>query len=179
MNLRRFLRIIHRDLGFLMVGITLVYGISGIYLNHLDGKDPAFRIEAKTLQLPVNLSNNELKSAWEADENLPKLNRILRIDDSQSRLFLDGGIGVYNADSGSVNYEKHKKRLLIYWINKLHYNKVKGWSNVADIFAVSLILLAVSGLFLVKGKRGLAGSGKWYLIIGILIPILFGLIFLR
>ena len=179
MNLRRFLRIIHRDLGFLMVGISLVYGISGIYLNHLDGKDPAFRIEAKTVQLPANLNNDELKSAWDKDEKLPKLNKVLRIDDSQSRLFLDGGIGVYNSITGSLNYELNKKRILIYWINKLHYNKVKGWSTVADIFAVSLILLAITGLFIVTGKKGLAGSGKWYLIIGILIPILFGLFFLK
>jgi len=179
MNLTRFLRVIHRDLGFLMVGISLVYGISGIYLNHMDGKDPAFRKEAKTIQFPANLNSDELKSVWEADKNLPKLNRIMRADDKQSSLFLEGGIGVYNSSTGSVDYEISKKRALIYWINKLHYNKVKGWNMVADIFAGSLIFLAISGLFIVKGKKGLAGSGKWYLLIGILIPILFGLIFLR
>ena len=178
MNLTRSLRVIHRDLGYLMVGISLVYGISGIYLNHLDGKDPAFRTESKMIQLPANLTENELSATWQADKKLPPLKRIFRIDETHSRLFLDGGIGVYNAADGSLDYETHKKRLLIYWINRLHYNKVKGWSWVADIYAVSLIVLAITGLFMVKGKRGLSGSGKWYLIVGLLIPILFGLFFL-
>ena len=178
MKLARSLRIIHRDLGFFVVGITLVYGISGILLNHMDGKDPAFLTEKKTIQMPVNLTGDELSVVWQADQELPALKRIIRIDESHSRLFLDGGIGVYNAANGYIDYEKFKKRPLIYWINKLHYNKVKGWSPVADFYAGSIIVLAITGIFIVKGKRGLAGSGKWYLIIGILIPVLFGLLLL-
>lgn len=179
MNISRSLRIIHRDLGFFVVGITLVYGISGILLNHLGEKDPAFHIEVKTIQLPANLTEIELTAALRADKKLPPVKKILQINESQSRLFFDGGIGIYNSSTGNLEYEKYEKRVLIYWINRLHYNKVKGWSPVADFYAGSLILLAITGLFIVKGKRGLAGSGKWYLLIGILIPVLFGIIFLR
>ena len=179
MKFKRFLRIIHRDLGFFLVGLTLVYAISGIILNHLSGNDPAFTSETQTVQLPAYLAENELSAAWKDNHNLPPLKRIMRIDDSNMRLFLEGGIGVYNASNGSLTCEVHKKRVLIYWINRLHYNRVKHWSPVADFYAGSLILLAITGLFIVKGKRGLAGAGKWYLLIGILIPILFCLFFLR
>jgi len=181
MNWTRVSRVIHRDLGFLVVGISLVYGISGILLNHTESanKDFAFHTEKKTIQLPVNLGENELSATWKANKDFPDLKRIIRIDEEHSRLFLEGGVGVYNSANGLLDYELYQKRLLIYWINRLHYNKVKGWTWVADGFAGSLILLAITGLFMVKGKRGLAGSGKWYLIIGILIPILFGLLFLR
>lgn len=178
MNLTRSLRVIHRDLGFLMVGISLIYGISGIFLNHLGGKDPAFHTESKTIRFPADLTETELLTTWQTEKELPSLKRIIRIDESHLRLFLDGGVGVYNAADGYLDYEKYKKRALIYWINRLHYNKVKGWSPVADFYAVSLIVLAITGLFIVKGKRGLSGSGKWYLLIGILIPVLFGLFFL-
>jgi hypothetical protein len=44
---------------------------------------------------------------------------------------------------------------------------------MGDLFAVSLIFFAVSGLLMVKGKNGIAGRGKWYLIVGIIIPILY------
>ena len=179
MKITRILRIIHRDLGFFVAGISLVYGISGILLNHLGGKDPAFRTEVNTIQLPAHLTEAELSSTWQADKALPALKRIMRIDDERSRLFLEGGVGVYNVANGQLDYEVHKKRPLIYWINRLHYNKVKGWSPVADFFAGSIIALAITGLFMVKGKRSIAGTGKWYLIIGILIPIIFGLLFLR
>jgi len=179
MKLTRLLRIIHRDLGFFVVGFTLVYAISGIILNHLSNKDPAFRTETKTIQFSANMTETELSDAWFADKNLPVLKRVMRMDESRLRLFIEGGTGVYQVSTGSLYFEKHKKRVLIYWINRLHYNKVKGWSPVADFFAGSLILLAMTGLFIVKGKRGIAGTGKWYLILGILIPILFGILLMR
>ena len=179
MKISHFLRVIHRDLGFFVVGITLVYAVSGILLNHLSGNDPAFRVESKILQFPAHLTDNELSSIWLEDRGLPPLKRVMHIDESRLRVFLEGGIGEYNVSNGSLSYTLHQKRVLIYWINRLHYNKVKHWSPIADFFAGSLILLAVTGLFIVKGKRGLAGSGKWYLFVGILIPILYGLVFLR
>ncbi|MDR0795912.1 MAG: PepSY-associated TM helix domain-containing protein [Tannerella sp.] len=179
MKWTRILRVIHRDLGYFTVGFTLVYAISGIILNHLGNSDPAFKTETKTIQFPANLEESGLSAACLADAKLPAVKRILRMDDSRLRLLFASGIGVYDTSSGSLSYEIHEKRILVYWINRLHYNKVKGWSPVADFFAGSLILLAISGLFIVKGKRGLAGSGKWYLIIGILIPILYGIFLLK
>ena len=179
MKLRRLLRVIHRDLGYFVVGTCLIYGISGILLNHLGTSDPAFKTEKRTIQFPTNLTDSELSNAWLSDKTLPPLKRIMRMDENRSRLFLDGGIGIYHSPTGDLNFEVHKKRVLVYWMNRLHYNKVKGWSPVADFFAGALIFLAISGVFIVKGKRGLDGSGKWYLIAGILIPVLFGILFLR
>ena len=179
MKLTHILRAVHRDLGFLIVGIALIYGTSGIVLNHIGDKDPAFRTEMNTIQLPVNLTDTELSAAWNADKNLPALKRVMHIDEDHFRMFLEGGVGVYSVADGRLDYEKHEKRVLIYWINRLHYNKVKGWSPIADFFAVSLILLAITGLFITKGKKGIAGSGKWYLIAGLLIPIVFVILFLR
>jgi hypothetical protein len=176
MKITRWLRIIHRDLGFLVVGVSLVYGLSGIYLNHINGKDPAYRTEAGSVQLPLNLSGEALAEAWKAQQNLPPLKKVMPVDELHFRLMLDGGIGVYNSADGQVDYEKYTKKAFVYWINRLHYNKVKGWSPVADFFAVSLLFLAVSGLFIVKGKKGLAGSGKWFLLAGLLIPLLYVLI---
>jgi len=173
------LRIIHRDLGFFVVGMTLIYAISGIILNHIDKNDPAFRMDEKIIQFPSNMTEAELTDVWNADHKLPALKRIFRIDDNRLRVFLEGGIGIYTISDGSLCYQTHQKRILIYWINRLHYNRVTGWSLMADLFAGSLIILAISGLFMSKGKKGLAGSGKWYVIIGILIPILFGLLFIR
>jgi len=176
MNITRWLRAIHRDLGFLVVGITLIYGISGILLNHLGGKDPAFKTEEGSLQFASGLSHDELKSVWEAQPGLPTLKRTADIDEHHIRLFLEGGVGIYNSGDGHLDYEKHQKRVFVYWINRLHYSRVNGWTPVADIFAVALILLAVSGIFITKGKHGIKGYGKWYLIAGLLLPLLFVLL---
>jgi hypothetical protein len=168
----RQLRALHRDLGFFAVGFCLIYAISGILLNHMNGKDPAYNTTEVSLNLEQNLSNEELPVLW-ADKGLPSLKRIMRIDDSHLRLMLDGGIGVYDARSGKVDYELHSRNEFIYWINKLHYNRVAGWFVAADVFAGLLIFLALSGLFIVSGKHGIGGRGKWYLLAGILIPVIY------
>ncbi|MDR2086705.1 MAG: PepSY-associated TM helix domain-containing protein, partial [Dysgonamonadaceae bacterium] len=144
-KISRWLRILHRDAGFLVVGVSLVYGLSGIYLNHIGEKDPAYRTETGSLQLPPHLSQESLSEVWKANRGLPPIKKILPVDEQHLRLMLDGGIGVYNSADGHVDYEKYTKRVFVYWINRLHYNKLKGWSPVADFFAVSLLFLAFSG----------------------------------
>lgn len=172
-KITRWARIIHRDLGFLMVGVCLVYAVSGILLNHMNGKDPAFRTEEATVNLSAGLNTEELTVTWNDRNNLPSLRKVLPIDGDHLRLMLDGGVGVYSVRDGRVDYEKYSKREFVYWINKLHYNKVKGWSVMADFFAGSLIFFALSGLVMVRGKKGLSGRGKWYLIVGLIIPVLY------
>lgn len=169
----KWARTIHRDLGFLMVGICLVYAISGILLNHLDGQDPAFKTVNATLQLEPGLDREELMVSWKDQKGLPPLRKILPAGDGQLRLMLEGGTGIYEKATGATGYEQYTKRQFVYWINQLHYNKVKGWSPMADLFAASLIFFALSGLVMVRGKKSLSGSGKWYLIAGLLIPVLY------
>ncbi len=167
----RWLRIVHRDLGYLMVGICLVYGISGILLNHMNGKDPAYRSSYYTLDFPAGLDRDGVSAAWNGKSGLPRLKKALPLDDQHTRLMLEGGMGVYNSATGTLDYELHEKRALVYWINKLHYNRVDGWSIMADLFAVSLIFFALSGLFMIPGRKGLPGRGKWFLLAGVLIPV--------
>ncbi len=167
-SLSYWLRVLHRDLGYLMVGVCLIYAVSGILLNHMNGKDPAFRTTEAAVQLEKGMQAEELLAAWNRQEDLPPVKRVLSIDESHHRLMLEGGVGVYDAASGCVDYEVHEKRPVVYWFNRLHYNRIQGWNLMGDFFAVSLVFFAISGLFMVKGKNGLAGRGKWLLLAGIL-----------
>jgi hypothetical protein len=42
-NLRPWVRAVHRDLGYLAVGLTIVYALSGLAVNHIADWDPNFR----------------------------------------------------------------------------------------------------------------------------------------
>ena len=54
----------------------------------------------------------------------------------------------------------------------VHLNRMKGvWTWVADAFAVLLAFLAVSGALLLKGPKGLAGRGKWFVLAGLIVPV--------
>lgn len=168
-----WLRVIHRDLGFLMVGLCLVYGVSGFLLNHMDGKDPAFKTTEARVELKKGMDTDEIIAEWNSDSGLPHLKKILKIDDEHFRIMLEGGVGIYNSFTGVTEYETHEKRPVIYWFNRLHCNRVNGWSFMGDFFAFSLVFFAISGLFMIKGKNGIAGRGKWYLLVGIMIPIFY------
>ena len=87
-RIRKWLRIIHRDLGFLMAGICLIYAVSGILLNHMNGKDPAFKNVYATVQFPKGLMNEELSMLWKEKENLPVLKKVFQYDDSHFKLML-------------------------------------------------------------------------------------------
>ncbi len=168
----KWLRIIHRDLGFLMVGVSIIYGVSGMIVNHMGATDPAFKTVQETITIDQNLMQGELPKAFE-DRGLPTIKRVAQIDEEHTRVMLEGGVGVYNSATGELVYEQHKQRPVVYWFNRLHYNRVKGWSFMGDFFAASLIFFALSGIFMVRGKVGVMGRGKWYLIVGILIPLIY------
>lgn len=168
-----WLRVLHRDLGFFMVGVCIIYGVSGILLNHMNGKDPSFDTTEETLRLPAKMDAEELLVEWNSKPSLPALKRVMPVDSESFRLMLDGGIGVYHVASGTIDYEVHHKRPVVYWFNRLHYNRIQGWNVMGDFFALSLVFFALSGVFMVKGKNGIAGKGKWLLVLGVLVPVLY------
>ena len=172
-SMRKWLRFIHRDLGYFFVGITIIYSVSGIILNHKkNGEDPAYRTEYKTMQLASSLSPDKLTSYWKENITEYSLNRIIPEDDSYN-IYIKGGLGSYNPVNGKLSFEVYEKKEWVYFINKLHYNSKKGWTLMADIFAIVMIVFAISGIFMVPGKKGVTGRGKWLIAIGIIIPFLF------
>ncbi|MCK9181152.1 MAG: PepSY-associated TM helix domain-containing protein, partial [Bacteroides sp.] len=62
-------------------------------------------------------------------------------------------------------------------LTKLHYNPGQWWTYFADVFSICLILITLTGLFLVRGKYGLTGRGGVLLVVGLLFPLLFLLFF--
>ena len=131
--------------------------------------DPAYNTEEGNLILPKNLNSTTLSEYI----TIAPTNKLLQMDSTHIQVMLKGGVGFYNVETGIFDYEKHTKKPLVYWINRLHYNRLNGWSIMGDIFASSLILLALTGAVIVRGKKGLAGRGLIYLLIGLAIPILY------
>ncbi|HLP44628.1 MAG TPA: PepSY-associated TM helix domain-containing protein, partial [Candidatus Kapabacteria bacterium] len=90
------------------------------------------------------------------------------------QIFLESGVMDVNLNTGQVEFENKRNRPVLREFNFLHLNHAgKIWTWAADIYAVGLFLLAVTGLFILKGKNGLKGRGKWFVIAGILVPLVF------
>ena len=170
---RKWLREIHRDLGYLAVGITVIYAISGIILNHKDAKeDPSYKTISTSRTIEANLGPNSLIARWDELDSGIELVKVFPKED-YFVLYLKGGMGDYDPVNGLLNYEIYKKKPIVYYFNKLQYNQQKGWKGIADLYAGVLIFLAISGLFMTRGSKGLAGPRIWFFIGGILLSLVF------
>jgi len=88
-------------------------------------------------------------------------------------IFIEGGYVQVNAVTGKGIVERISKRPLFYQINFLHYNPGKWWKYFSDIFCVALILVTITGLFIVKGRNGITRRGAILTAIGIILPLIF------
>ena len=94
------------------------------------------------------------------------------------KIFIKNGSIIVNTRTGKAHIEKLTRRAVFYEFNFLHYNSArKFYTWFADIYGAALILLAISGLFILKGKNGIKGRGAWLTAIGIILPIIFYVIY--
>ena len=57
-TLRKWSRILHRDIGYFFIGTTLIYAISGIALNHMSDWNPNYSVTLKNFNTEYNLSKS-------------------------------------------------------------------------------------------------------------------------
>ncbi|MCF6366038.1 MAG: PepSY-associated TM helix domain-containing protein [Bacteroidales bacterium] len=179
-KLRKWSRILHRDIGFFFVGATIIYGISGIALNHMKDWDPNYIVDIKRINTDIDLSKEHISEAkiltllkeFDSEDEYKSYNFVER--GGILRIYLSGRSSVtVKPSTGEVMAEFVSKRPVFYQSNYLHYNPNKWWTWFSDIFAGALILFAVTSLFMVRGKKGAWGRGGIYITLGIVIPILF------
>ncbi len=184
MKLRKWNRIIHRDLGYIFFGMSVIYGLSGIALNHLDDWNPDYIIKTEELwleNLPGTPKINREQAETlldQIDENLVYRSHFYPADNI-AKVFVKQGSATINLATGNTYVEVIRKRPVFREVNFLHYNKPKKlWTWFADAFAVALVLMAISGLFMIRGKKGIKGRGAWLTAAGIIIPLIFLLLYL-
>jgi len=174
---RKVCRWLHQHLGFLAVGLTLVYGISGIAVNHAHHWDANYQrgVEVFMIEpvgtgptvdlLPVVVDRVkptlEIKNSWRMEVDI-------------LQLFVEGGQYDVNLLTGEVIYKTFKERTMFYDMNFMHLNTGKSaWTGIADAFAGILIILALTGIFLVRGSKGLKGRGGVLMGLGFFLPLIY------
>lgn len=63
---------------------------------------------------------------------------------------------------------------MLFELNQMHLNAGKGvWTAIADVYAVALIMMALTGIFVLRGKTGITGRGAWLVTLGVLVPVVY------
>lgn len=177
---RKWSRTIHRDLSYFFAGMVIIYAISGIFMNHRDSINPNYTVTRQEFRIEEDLSekskvNDQLIiSILEPLDEADNFTKFYYPAPNQIKVFLKGGSSlVINIATGAAVYEGVKKRPLVSDFVKLHFNPGKWWTWFADAFAVSLIIITITGVVMVKGPKGLWGRGGIEMVLGILVPIIF------
>lgn len=179
MKWRRVVRILHRDVGYVAAALTIIYSISGIAVNHINDWNPNYIVEKDSVSITV-LTDSVYTAEQAKDYIVSEMNitdsikSYFRPSQFEIDIFLEGQTISADLKNGVATIETISSRSVFKESNFLHLNTPKKlWTWIADIFALSLILLAITGLFMIKGKKGFSGRGKWLFVLGILIPMLF------
>jgi len=178
MGWRRLNHLLHRDIGYLCIGLTIIYAVSGLVVNHTShGFNPSYTIEKTIAEVTPPEKGSQPDVAYvarvlsELGETAPLKNAAM-LAPGVLRIFVEGNTLDVTLNTGQVSLEKVKRRPFLYEMNLLHLNKAKGlWTWLADIYAVALFLLALTGMLMIRGKskwRGVILTG-----IGIVGPILY------
>lgn len=180
MKLRRVLRVLHRDFGYFITGMTVVYVLSGIFLNHRHDFNPDYRIMVTEFNTGIRntaVSENELRMELEQVAPSMVFKKHYITNDGDIKIFIESGEVLIDPETGNGVMQYLRKRPLIFEMNKLHRATLGAlWKWVSDIMGVILLFVAVSGLFILKGKRGFGKWGWWFTLAGIIVPLVFSLL---
>ncbi|BDF93500.1 PepSY-associated TM helix domain-containing protein [Pseudoalteromonas sp. KAN5] len=170
-------RSLHRDIGYFCIGLVIIFAVSGIAVNHKDDWNPNYRVEQAIA--PISTQN------WSLDNDEKLISQLLvtsQIDEkvkasywaspTQFKVFFKNGNNLLlNLKDQQIIYEKITPRHMFQAFNRLHLNETKAsWIIFSDAFAALLIFLALSGLFMIKGKHSPWGMKSLWVISGIALP---------
>ena len=181
MSWRRWNSLLHRDIGFLCIGLTLLYAISGVAVNHIQQWNPSYSVERVETNIgPVVGNPADAATALTILERLSepgKLESSYRPDRNSLQLFVEGRSITVDLPSGHVVHDRAIPRPVLREMNFLHLNHPKkAWTWFADLYAIALAFLAISGLFMLRRKtlrRGLVLTG-----VGVVVPVFFLILYL-
>jgi len=173
---RGWLRAVHRDFGYLAIGFTVIYAVSGIAQNHIeDWGDVSYKASERTVQIaPITETEPTATAVGRvvAAAGLGEPTSVTRAGD-ELRLEYKGGEKV-TAIAGDVTVQTRERRAFIGVANWLHKARgKKAWKYIADVYALFLLYLAISGIFMIKGKLGLKWRGGTLIGAGVAVPALY------
>lgn len=185
MSLKKINFVLHRDIGYLCIGLTILYAISGVAVNHIDDWNPSYEIKKESTNIGkierknIILSKEEVLSLVKRIGAKQEFKNYHQPRENKLHIFLvDNKIAV-NLDTGQVQQTLSKRRFLLFESNFLHLNHPKKlWTYVADLYAIGLLLLAITALIMLFVKNKIHLREVTLTAIGFLIPIVFLFLYL-
>lgn len=165
---RRYtMRSLHRDIGFFVIGITIIYGLSGILLVYRDtGLLKSEKVVEKTIQ--PNLKASQLGAVMH-------VRAVKVVKEEGDVIYFQNGN--YNAATGELNYTANQLPSFLNKLNQFHKTSSRNVVHyISIIYAVLLLFLAISSFWMYKPKSNMFKRGLYLTGAGLVLAILLLLI---
>ena len=170
-------RNLHRDISYFYVGLIIAFSISGIALNHRTSFDPQeYTIKTEAIQLTLPEETAELNDAFlkKAAASITDAEyRGNRKRGNQVRLYFKDAIASVNLQTGKGELEYVKTIPVLGQMTILHKTTNTWWIWFSDIFGIAMLTIAITGMFIAKGKNSFKKRGWWLATIGLIFPFIF------
>lgn len=168
----------HRDTAYFYVGLIISFSISGIALNHRATWNPReYTVSSKDISVEVPTDPKKIDEAFAKqlaiDWGMEKEYKSIRVRREEARIYFDGAVADFNIKSGEGVLETVRKRLLLSEMTFLHQTTDTTWIWYSDIFGLAMLTIAITGMFIAKGKESFRKRGWKFAIIGTLFPLIF------
>ena len=180
--------LLHRYLGYFFLGITLVYAISGLAVNHMEDWNANFIMDRQSGQIqPLidaeNLNAEEARVLYKQFKVDSAFNpdNVFYPDDVMVEVLVSANEKIMiNTETWQAQHEIVRRRPGLHLFNFIHLNNAKkAWTFYADLYAIGLLLLALTGLFMKKGKKGVFGEAGIWTVAGMILPVILILMYYR
>lgn len=160
--IHQYMRLLHRDVGFIVVGVTIIFSLSGMVLIF---RDSDFLKQEKVIEKKLS-----------PDLEISALGKELHLKDvkvvHEYGNVIEFQNGTYNKETGVVSYTSKE---LPAFLNKLtHLHKTASESLIhwfTLLYSTLLFFLAVSSFWMFKPKSKMFKRGIIFVSIGVVIVI--------
>jgi len=159
-SINYYMRTLHRDIGFLVIGFTLIFCISGILLIF---RETEFlkkeQIVEKTMS--PNMEGSDISKALHLRDF-----KILK-EEGNIIYFQNGN---YDKSTGNISYSTKELPSFLNKLNNIHKTSSKSFIHwFTLIYGVALLFLAVSSFWMYKPKTKMFRRGIGFAAIGFVI----------
>ena len=162
-KMRKIMRDLHNKIGFIIVGLVVIYSLSGIVQTYRDTDFLKHEINnEKTIE--PNLDAEKLGKAIRQKE--------LKIEKTEGAVSYFKG-GTYNVQTGEVKYVTKELYNWVKPFTELHKANSKGLVHYFTIvFAIALFFMSVSAFWMFKPGTKAFSSGVILTVVGIIASII-------
>jgi len=172
-------RNIHRDFAYFYLGLIISFSLSGIFLNHRRAWHPMrYQYASQEISLDKTVTAEQVDDAFiEAFSEEFSINDQIRryaVDENNNlRITYADHDAEVDLTSGKGKIGEYRQTPLLGQMTELHVTTNNWWIYYSDVFGAAMLTIAITGMFISKGKMSFKRRGWKLALAGILFPLAF------